>query len=104
MVNLTNGSSTGTISTPFNDLYTADGTYDIRVRYFDDSSVTNAVFSLKVNGVQQGVSWSGTNNDDSWRVRTIPNVALVRGDEITLENAAASGDLAEIDYVELVLR
>jgi hypothetical protein len=96
--------TTGTITTPFSEFYTTSGTYDVAVRYYDDSSSSDATFTLRINGNQQGSSWSGSSNDDTWKTQSFTDVAIHLGDTIEIEGAGASGDLAQVDYIELDLQ
>lgn len=98
------GATTGFIRTTFNEFYAASGTYDVSVRYFDDSGTSDASFTLRINGNQQGSSWTGAGNDDSWKTETFAGVVIHLGDELEVEGVGSAGDLAQLDYVELALQ
>jgi hypothetical protein len=98
------GATTGSIRTVFNEFYAASGTYDVTVRYFDDSAGSDATFTLRVAGSQQGSSWTGSGNDDSWASETVRDVVIQLGDEVAVEGVGVAGDLAAIDYLELELQ
>ena len=91
----------GSIRTPFDQPYTADSAlYDVEVRYLDEKS-GQCKFSLSVNGVQKGVSWSTSKDTGEWTTHIITDVAVANGDEIMV---VAQGDTAEsvkLDYVQL---
>jgi hypothetical protein len=99
------GQSTGTgsITTTFNDVYAIAGRYDVEVRYFDEKDGRSEL-SLYVNGIQQGAAWRASVDDDSWRIRTIPDVAVNPGDEIVVAVQGDSGEYGKLDYVQLNYR
>lgn len=83
------------------------GWYDLRVEYFDQS-----------NGVSHYRAWVGSQLVDEWTAglrlptirldstsstrRVISGIALRPGDEIRIEGRPDGGEVAGLDYVELV--
>lgn len=86
------GDASETTSTPSSEFYTTSGAHDVAVRYFDDVGGSDASFALRINGTQEGASWSGSSNDDSWKPQSFTDVVI------------HLGYTSEIDYVELDLR
>ena len=95
--------ATGRIKAVFNEVYTASGRYDVRVRY-RDGNVGSSTFQLLINGQQQGASWSASAQDDSWKSRNISDVALKQGDELEVVATGDGEERAELDYIALTLR
>lgn len=91
----------GRIRTPFDQPYTADSAlYDIEVRYLDEKGAP-CQFSLSVNGVQKGASWSASKDTGGWATHTITDVAVVSGDEIMVEVQSNAAESGKLDYVQL---
>ncbi len=95
------GITTGRISTYFDQPYTADkALYDIDVRYLDEKNGRSR-FSLYINGVQKGSSWSASKDNDQWTIHKIEQVTIKAGDEIAVEVEGDSGEYGKLDYVQL---
>ena len=98
------GSASGRIQTPFDEPYTASaGRYDVDVRYFDEKDGRSRL-TLYVNAVRQGAVWQASEDDESWRTHTIPDVAIRTGDEIMVEVQRDAGEDGKLDYVQLNYR
>lgn len=93
--------TTGLISTPFDQPYTTgSGLYDIEVRYFDEKT-GRSEFSLHINGKHKGQSWTASADANKWQIKTIPNVTINSGDEITVKVKANGNEAGKLDYVQL---
>jgi alpha-glucuronidase len=88
--------------------FTGDpGWYTLRVEYFDQA---NGVAHYRVFvGPQQVDEWAADLRLPSMRLdsttstrRTIPGIALRPGDEIRIEGVPDSGEVAALDYLEVV--
>jgi hypothetical protein len=92
--------STGTdrITTNFNDIYTVSGRYDVQIRYFDAKD-KNCKFKLFVKGIQRGESWTASADTKSWQSKSIVDVYIKPGDEITVEVRPDGGRAGKLDYV-----
>jgi alpha-glucuronidase len=85
----------------------AAGWYTVHVRYFDPNNGVSR-FRLLVGG-QLVDEWRASDRVPTRRIdsssssrRTIEGLALRPGDEIRIEGSADGGDLAALDYVEIV--
>ena len=93
--------ATGSIRTPFHQPYTApSGRYDMDVRYLAAGSGRSR-FALYVNGGLQGAAWEASAEDAAWRTRTIPDVRISEGDEISVEVQGHGTEYGKLDYVQL---
>jgi alpha-glucuronidase len=84
----------------------ASGTYELAIQYFDLNSGV-AKFSVLVNS-RQVDEWRADDNlpsakpdGDSSTRRTIPELKLQAGDQITIRGTPDGGDAAMLDYVEI---
>ena len=94
------GTGTDRITTKFNDIYTTDGRYDVEVRYFDDKG-ERSEFQLFVDGVQRGETWTASVDSRSWQSKTIADVPIKAGDEITVKARGDGRETGRLDYVQL---
>jgi len=85
----------------------APGWYTVRVEYFDQN---NGVAHFRVRLNEQLINeWAGSNNIPTKKVdsssstrRSIPGIALRPGDTIRIEGLPDGGDVAALDYIEIV--
>jgi len=97
------GVVTGRITTLFDEPYTADeARYDIEVRYAPPTTGA-ARFSLLVNGTPTGPNWQDGAANVTWHSHTMRNVAVRRGDRLTVA-LETDGGIARLDYLELTMR
>jgi hypothetical protein len=96
--------ATARIRTAFKELYTVpDARYDVQVRYYDASG-GQSTFQLKVNGSNAGASWTANAESNTWRSRTITNVAIRHGDALEVTVTTSGTERGELDYVGLTFR
>ncbi len=101
LIALSENTSRGGIKTFLDEPYAAySGRYEVGIRYHDEAHGAS-VFTLRVNGVQQGQPWKAAAHDGQWKTQTFSEVLLVQGDEIEIGVEAEGGGRAELDYVEL---
>jgi hypothetical protein len=94
------GNRRGVIRTPFYQPYTAEtDCYDIDVRHFD-AKEDRCRLALLVNGQRQGDTWFASENNDQWTTRTIRNVTVKSGDNITVVARGRGDGYTKIDYVQ----
>jgi len=94
------GRGRGSISTPFNQPYTAESdSYDIDIRYFN-AKEGQCRLVLLVNGNVQGDAWLAAENNDKWTTKTIPDVAVNSGDEIKVVARSRRSGYTKLDYVQ----
>jgi hypothetical protein len=91
------------ITTAFNDIYTVSGWYDVEVRFLDEKD-GRSEFRLLVGGVQRSEPWTASADTGSWQSKTIADVPVKTGDEITLEVRGDGGEAGKLDYVQLNYR
>ena len=100
---------TGSIRTTLGNGVTA-GNYSIDIAYFDESDGQSSM-ELWVNGIRQD-SWKFDNSPGGTRasssnqvVRRVPvDIALKAGDTIELKGTLDAGEVARVDYIELIPR
>ena len=85
------------IHTPFADLFTPHGRYDVQVRY-SVAGGADVRFTFLVNGVAKGEPWSASASPEGWQTRTMHGVDIKSGDAIEV---TAKGGTSRIDYVQL---
>jgi len=94
------GRGRGSISTPFNQPYTAESErYDIDVRYFN-AKEGQCRLVLLVNGTVQGDAWFASENNDRWATKTIPDVTVKSGDKIKVVAQGRRSGYTKLDYVQ----
>lgn len=78
------------------------GFYDIVVSYADekDGRGSLALFA----GGRQSAAWTLPGDAGCWRRKTIPGVALKRGDEIKIVGASSGREGARVDHIEFIKR
>ncbi|WP_121970207.1 Ig-like domain-containing protein [Leptolyngbya sp. BC1307] len=98
---------TGSIKTTLGNGVTA-GNYSIDIAYFDESDGQSSM-ELWINGTRQD-SWKFDNSPGGTRasssnrvVRRVPvDIALKAGDTIELRGTLDAGEVARVDYIELI--
>jgi len=90
----------GSISTVFNEPYSASGIYDVVVRYFNRVDPSRSAFSLLINDAEVA-SWTAREVTHSWKQKKIPDVQINKNDEIKIEVVGDGSELGAIDYVKL---
>ncbi len=91
-------SGTDRIGTTFNDIYIADGGYDIEIRYRDAGD--GCSYRLSIKDDQVG-GWRASATDGAWRSHIISNVIIDVGDEIRIDVRSESEGGGELDYIQL---
>jgi len=94
---------TDSITTAFNDIYTVSGRYDVEVRFLDEKD-GRSEFRLLVGGVRRSEPWTASADTGSWQSKTVADVPVKTGDEITLEVRGDGGEAGKLDYVQLNYR
>ncbi len=98
-----NDPTSGTATTQFTG---AAGTYDLKVVYHDESDGNSTInlkagqFTAKVELTEQTSSSRASENNR--RERVFSNVNLTTGDKIELEGILDQGEVARLDYIELI--
>jgi hypothetical protein len=94
---------TDSITTTFNDIYTVSGRYDVEVKYFDEKD-GRSEFKLLIGGVQRSETWTASADTENWQSKTVADVPIKVGDEITLEVQGDGEETGKLDYVQLNYR
>lgn len=92
-----NTDGVGSASYKFQD---EPGYYDIRISYADEKGGCGEM-KLYVNSTIVD-AWSLDQEFDCWKIRTIREVKLSRGDEIRIEGRADRSDWARLDHLEFI--
>lgn len=96
---LTEGRSSGRMSTRFDEPYTAaTARYDVDVRYLDEQGTTCRL-ALFVNGEARGGVFVSPGTEQGWATYTVRGVEVGTGDENAVE-INGSGRV-RVDYVQL---
>ena len=91
----------GRISTPFDEPYTTQsGRYNVEIRYFDEKDGRGEL-KLCINGVTKDQFWHASKDNEEWSSHTISDIAIISGDEITVQTRGDSGEYLKLDYVQL---
>ncbi|MEM1061071.1 MAG: hypothetical protein AAGJ97_01960, partial [Planctomycetota bacterium] len=93
----------GGVRTPFDELYAADGTYDVTIGFRTGRDATREL-RLSVDGIRQGETFVLPPSQRRWGSVTVPDVALGQGDEIAIEVSGPSSSGFGLDYVDLEIR
>ncbi len=109
LIRIPNDGTSGTATTSFSG---TPGTYALKVVYHDESDGKSRLIVRVKNGadsyqvVDEFTFSEATNNTradaSNRRERVIPNVALTSNSQIQLEGFLHSGEVARVDYIELV--
>jgi hypothetical protein len=89
---------TGRIATPFDDIYTADGRYDVEVRYFTEKP-QGCRFRVLIDNV--GAEITPDASESTWKSLTIADVVIRCNDEIAVEVTGEPSARVRIDYIEV---
>ena len=88
-----------TIMTLFDDIYIADGLYDIKTRYRGGNS-GRAKFSFYVNDRLLG-GWIASPGSKAWRTHTFKGIRMHRQDVLKVTVQSQEGHAGALDYVQL---
>ncbi len=76
------------------------GIYDVQISYVDEKDGQGTI-NLSVGGKQKS-SWKLNEDTDCWKVKTIRNVKIKKGDEILITGIANGKECARVDYIDFL--
>ncbi|MDP4179929.1 MAG: hypothetical protein Q8942_02430 [Bacillota bacterium] len=92
--------SIGTCSYVFNgDI----GFYDVNIRYLDEDNGQSKMGLYIHNESSNDYMWKLDSDDNTWKIKTIKNVLIQKGDTITVQGNRNKLEGNKIDYIETVL-
>jgi len=93
--------SNGEITTEYKEIMVAPkNIYDITIHYYS-GNFKDTKYGLYINNRLQGQVWE-TSDLNKWQLKTVKNVNLNVGDQISLKVKSSSESGIKIDYLELV--
>ena len=95
------GQSDAGVRTRFDAPFTSEaGRYDVEIRHLVEPGA-QARWRFLTSGKPAGAEWQTANADGQWVTHTIRGLTIRRGDELTVEVAAAGAGAVRLDYVQL---
>ncbi|HEY9060832.1 MAG TPA: hypothetical protein VIO64_10085 [Pseudobacteroides sp.] len=80
------------------------GFYDINIRYLDEDNGQSKMGLYTGGSCKEGHSWNLDSDDNMWKIVTIKNVLLKKGERISVQGNRNGQESNRIDYIETVLK
>jgi hypothetical protein len=80
------------------------GFYDINIRYLDEDNGQSEMGLYIGESRKEGYAWKLDFDDNMWKIKTMKNVLLKKGDRISVQGNKNGQESCRIDYIETVLQ
>jgi hypothetical protein len=80
------------------------GFYDINIRYLDEDNGQSEMGLYTGGSRKEGHAWKLDFDDNMWKIKTMKNVLLKKGDRIFVQGNKNGQESCRIDYIETVLQ